>query len=143
MEILNHDPQIEVVGTAKDGVEAVELVQALRPDVVTMDVQMPRMDGYAATEEIMSLQPTPIVVVSGSAGSPDVEKSMNALRAGALTVVGKPPAPTSQNFEKSAHMLVDTVKSMAQVRVVRRTRRKNKTDRPQVQAPTPAAPIPW
>ncbi len=126
-EILNNDPGIEVVGVAHDGAEAVELVKQLRPDVVTMDVQMPRMDGFAATEEIMILQPTPIVVVSGSMSDPDVEKSMNSLRAGALTVIGKPDSPSSAQFDQTAAVLLDTVKTMSQVKVVRRHRRNAST----------------
>ena len=64
--ILDADSQLEVVGEAKDGVEAVELVACLKPNIVTMDVQMPRMDGFRAIEEIMISNPTPIVVVSST-----------------------------------------------------------------------------
>ncbi|QDU39523.1 Chemotaxis response regulator protein-glutamate methylesterase of group 3 operon [Maioricimonas rarisocia] len=123
-EILASDPGIELVGVAKDGIEAVERTRELRPDVITMDVEMPRLDGYAATEEIMIAEPTPIVVVSGSMSRPDIEKSMNSLRAGALTVIGKPPSPQSPEFESAAAMLIETVKTMAHVKVIRRHRRK-------------------
>lgn len=119
VEILGNDPEIEIVGTAHDGAEAVERVAELRPDVITMDVQMPRMDGYAATREIMSHRPTPIVIVSGSGNRPDVEKSIASLEAGALTVIGKPPAPQSPRFAIEAARLVATVKAMAGVKVVR------------------------
>ena len=107
VEILNAEEDIQVVGVAPDGQAGVDLVSELQPDIVTMDVQMPRMDGYEATREIMVAQPTPIVVVSGSMDTPDIEKSMQSLQAGALTVIGKPHAPTSPRFEKTAHMLVD------------------------------------
>lgn len=122
VEIFNAEDDIDVVGAAKNGEEGVRLVKELKPDVVTMDVQMPVMDGYEATREIMITQPTPIVVVSGSNDSPDAEKSMNSLQAGALTVTGKPSAPTSPDFEASSRQLIDTVRTMAQVKVIRQRR---------------------
>lgn len=123
-EILEHDPGIQVVGTARNGAEAVEQVRELRPDVITMDIQMPQMDGYEATREIMTTVPTPIVVVSGSMSSPDVDKSMLSLEAGALTVIGKPASPTAADFEATARRIVETVKNMSGVRVIRRHRKR-------------------
>src|ERR671926_107251 len=81
-EILRSDPEVQVVGEAKDGLEAVELTQQLRPSVVTMDVRMPRMDGYAATKEIMITAPTPIVIVTGSVEAREIEAAMDTLRTG-------------------------------------------------------------
>ncbi len=121
-EILSAVPDFEVVGSAVNGSEAVRMVEELEPDIVTMDVQMPRMNGYEATREIMTTHPTPIVVVSGSMGHEDVEKSMQSLDAGALTVVGKPPSPNSPDFEKQCVSLVNTLRMMAAVRVIRRHR---------------------
>lgn len=120
--ILNGEADIEVVGEAVNGLQAVAMVAELRPDVVTMDVQMPRMDGYTATREIMTSCPVPIVVVSGSAGHEDLDKSMQSLDAGALAVIGKPPSPASRNFETAVRSLLNTVRSMAAVRVIRRHR---------------------
>ncbi len=124
-EILSSEPDFEVVGEAFNGVDAVSMVQELKPDIVTMDVQMPRMNGYAATREIMTTQPTPIVVVSGSMGQEDVEKSMQSLDAGALTVVGKPPSPASPHFEEQCSVLVSTLRTMAAVKVIRRHRSRD------------------
>ncbi len=122
VEILRSDPDIQVVGEAKDGQEGVELTARLRPTLVTMDVRMPRLDGFAATKEIMIASPTPIVIVTASFDTREVEIAMQALRAGALAVLRKPPGPESPAFEEAARKLVGTVKAMAQVKVVRHWR---------------------
>jgi two-component system chemotaxis response regulator CheB len=122
VEILRGDPEIEVVGEAKDGLEAVEQTIKLRPDLVTMDVRMPRLDGFAATKEIMIVAPTPIVIVTASLEPREVEVAMQSLRTGALAALRKPPGPRSAGFEEAARRLVTTVKAMAHVKVVRHWR---------------------
>jgi two-component system chemotaxis response regulator CheB len=119
VEILRADPSLTVVGEAKDGVEAVELTQRVRPDLVTMDIQMPRMDGLDATRRIMTEVPTPVVVVS-TLVERDIQTSMAALRAGALAVLQKPVGPESPDFDAESRRLRDTLKAMAEVKVVRR-----------------------
>lgn len=118
--ILESDPEIRVVGQAKNGVEAVELARKLRPTLITMDVHMPLMDGFEATKEIMVQAPTPIIIVSSSSSGPDVELSLNALRAGALMLVAKPDDPQSPQFNGRQAQFVTMVKAMADVKVVRR-----------------------
>ena len=120
VEILESDPEIRVVGQATNGAEAVELVARLRPDLVTMDVHMPVMDGFTATKEIMVRVPTPILIVSASARGRDVELSLDAIRAGALMVVTKPDDPRSARFDGRRDELVAMAKAMAEVKVVRR-----------------------
>ena len=82
--ILSADPEIQVVGTASDGEEAHEAVQRWRPDLVTMDIHMPRMNGLDATRQIMQTHPTPIVIVTGSSNAREVTTAFHAMEAGAL-----------------------------------------------------------
>lgn len=119
VEILRADPSLQVVGEANDGLEAVELTQRLRPSLVTMDIQMPHLDGLEATRRIMTEAPTPVVVVS-TLVEKDIQTSMAALRAGALAVLQKPVGPESPDFDAESRRLRDTLKAMAEVKVVRR-----------------------
>jgi two-component system, chemotaxis family, protein-glutamate methylesterase/glutaminase len=117
--ILGSDPDIVVVARAADGVEAVRLTKELRPDIVTMDIHMPLLDGLRASQQIMAEQPTPIVIVSATTRVHDQELSFDALRAGALATIAKPLGPASPHFETEAAELIATVKAMASVKVVR------------------------
>jgi two-component system chemotaxis response regulator CheB len=118
--ILEADPELEVVGQATDGGEAVALAGQLAPDVITMDVDMPGVDGLEATRRIMASTPRPIVLVSGVFPPDDLDNSFRALEAGAVTLLGKPQGPGSPAFSREAAELVATVKLMAGVRLVRR-----------------------
>src|SRR5690349_418541 len=88
--LFNQSGDIQVVGTALDGVEAVRRAAELRPDVITMDIQMPRLNGLEATRQILQFAPIPIVIVTSSVNRPDMDLSFEAMRAGALSVVKKP-----------------------------------------------------
>jgi two-component system chemotaxis response regulator CheB len=120
VHILGADPDIRVVGTAHDGEEALEAIARKQPDVITMDIHMPRMDGLDATRRIMETCPTPIVVVSGSTDRAEVATTFEAMEAGALAVLRRPAGIGHPDHEATARELVQTVKLMSEVRVVRR-----------------------
>ena len=120
--ILSGDPEIQIVGEAVNGLEGVELTRKLRPDIVIMDIRMPKMDGFEATKEIMIATPTPIVIVTSSRTVHDVETPMHALRAGALSILEKPAGPGIPGFDETAQELIAHIKAMSQVKVVRHWR---------------------
>ncbi len=107
---------MEVIGVGSDGEEGVRLVEQLQPDVVTMDVRMPRMDGFEATRRIMQRRPTPIVIVTASMTRSDMDLTFEALHAGALMVARKPGMDDAETCDR----LVGAVRLMSDVPVVRR-----------------------
>jgi len=133
--ILGSAPGIAVVGCAVDGAEALKLARELQPDVITMDLHMPRMDGFEAIRRIMRECPTRIVVVSGSDDRAEVDASFRAIEAGALVLVKRPPGIGNPAHEDGARDLVRTVKTMAEVRVVRRWADARRAARPLQGAP--------
>ena len=118
--ILSDDSRFVVVGEAANGAEAIEQVMTLRPDIVSMDVEMPIIDGLEATKEIMRERPTPIIIVSGTASSSDVSLAMSATQAGALTVLSKPADPRSPDFDWQRIQFLSMAQAMAGVKVIRR-----------------------
>jgi two-component system, chemotaxis family, protein-glutamate methylesterase/glutaminase len=109
---------MEVAGTAGDGYAAVAEAQRLRPDVIAMDIQMPGLDGYAATRQIMQSCPTPIVLISSAADDP--QRTVAALAAGALTVVRKPGGGSDPDQASDRASFLRTMRLMADVLVVTR-----------------------
>ena len=113
-QMLSRSPFLEVVGTARDGAEALEMVAELRPDVVTLDLVMPRMDGVAFLREQMARRPVPVVVVSVT--DANGERMLRALEAGAVDMVQKPTALATDKILEIANELVAKVKAAAEVR---------------------------
>ncbi len=114
--LLQSAEGIQVVGGAANGEEAIRLVKRLQPDVVTMDVVMPKMDGLEATRQIMREAPTPIVIVTATLMRDDIDLAFEALQAGALTALRKPGLADPETCQQ----IVRAVRLMADVPVVRR-----------------------
>ena len=116
--IFNSDDQLQVVGHATDGREAIALAETLKPDVITMDLNMPHMDGLQATAHIMTTNPRPIVVVSSETRE-GAAKTLKALELGAIEFVTKPSAGVDLDLQSAKEELIRKVRMAAKVRVVR------------------------
>jgi two-component system, chemotaxis family, protein-glutamate methylesterase/glutaminase len=140
-QIFNADDQLHVVGHAKDGREAVAMAESLKPDVITMDINMPHMDGLQATAQIMTTNPKPIVIVSsesreGAAGS------LKSLELGAIEFVGKPSSGIDLDMQNVREELLRKVRMAAKVRVVRTASRLALTVQGANRGAAPAKPSP-
>lgn len=118
--IFEQQPDMQVVGHAKNGRDGVRMAHDLKPDVITMDIRMPVMDGFDATRMIMADNPTPIVVVSSSVDNEELRITFRAIEEGALAVMEKPRGFSHPDFETIRRDLIDTVRAMAGVKVFRR-----------------------
>ena len=116
--IYNGDDQMQVVGSAKDGREAVSMAESLKPDVISMDINMPHVDGLQATAEIMTTNPKPIVIVS-SESKEGAASTLRALELGAIEFVAKPSGGIDLDMQSVKEELLRKVRMAAKVRVVR------------------------
>jgi len=138
VEIVEADPDLELVGEAADGKEAIELCRRLRPDVLSMDMMMPLMTGLAATEYIMAHFPTPIVVVSASINRGELYRTYDALAAGAVDVVEKFVGDDDEEAEKAwERNYLSTLKLVSRIRVITHPRGRLATI-PQAPSANPA-----
>jgi two-component system chemotaxis response regulator CheB len=116
--LITADPQMEIVGEAQDGRQAVELAQSLQPDVITMDINMPHLNGLEATEIIMAQNPRPIVIVS-SESREGAQSTLRALELGAIDFVTKPTAGIDLNMDTVQGELTRKLKVASRVHVIR------------------------
>jgi two-component system, chemotaxis family, protein-glutamate methylesterase/glutaminase len=122
-EIVRSHPRLELAASVASAEEALRLLPTAKPDVISLDIRLPGINGLEATRRIMTLQPTPIVVLSASVDSDDLKISMNALRAGALTVIEKPTVATAADYAAVADRLCRQLILMSEVPVIRQRHR--------------------
>jgi two-component system chemotaxis response regulator CheB len=118
--VLNTDQAIEVVGAVHDGFEAVKLAPVIKPDLITIDLNMPGMSGYETTRQIMEVYPVPIIIVSGLFQTSEADMTFSALKAGALTILPKPYGIGHPDHKDSVYNFLKMVKTLAEVKVIRR-----------------------
>jgi two-component system chemotaxis response regulator CheB len=123
--ILTSDKDIEVIGIANNGIEALKFLEKRKPDVITMDVNMPFMNGIEATERIMETNPVPIIMVTALLDSTDVEITFKAIQAGAVSVIEKPVSVRDVNYKNRCKSIIDNVKLMSEIKVVKRKLRRS------------------
>ena len=121
-EILQGDPVLKVVGTARDGLEGLEKIKELRPDVITLDIDMPRMDGLATIRHIMVESPVPVVVLSSLFS--DGAVTFEALRLGIVDFIPKPSGTILEDIDRSRRQIIDRVKIASSLNIhnIRRAR---------------------
>ena len=117
-DILNSDPELEVVGTAIDAHAAREKIKQLHPDVITLDIEMPKMDGITFLKNLMRLNPLPLIMVSALTEK-GAEVTLDALDAGAIDFVSKPKIDVSNTLEDYSDEIIGKVKAASKVRVRR------------------------
>jgi two-component system, chemotaxis family, protein-glutamate methylesterase/glutaminase len=121
--ILNLSPQIEVVGEARTGLEALQLLPNVQPDVICTDLHMPQMDGLEFTTEVMALYPRPILVISISVQEEDTHHVFNLLEAGALDILPKPTAGLSADDKLLNEQLINKIQILSGVKVFKKKRK--------------------
>lgn len=126
--IFEAEKDMIVVGCATNGKEAIELAATLQPDLITMDINMPIMNGFEAIQLIMMNNPVPIVVISSTLNDKEMDTSFQALDAGAVSVIEKPINAQSNEFNLMRKRMTDTIRSMAEIKVIRRRFIKSKFD---------------
>jgi two-component system chemotaxis response regulator CheB len=134
--VVKDDPEMELVGEAGDGGQAIELCRSLKPDVVTMDMALPVMSGLAATEYIMAHSPTPILIVSSSFNRGEVFKTYDALAAGAVDVLEKPNGEEPEG--EWERRFLSTLKLVSRIKVITHPRARLRNWKPDHVAPAPA-----
>lgn len=125
-QIIDSDPDLRIVGEARNGKEAVELTETKNPDVVIMDIQMPGINGYEATRSIMEKCPVPIIIHSTLVAPEQTENIFKAMKAGAVAVSQKPPGIRHPDSKRLVEKLLKTIKLMSEVKVIRLLKQETK-----------------
>lgn len=140
-QALESDKQVQVVGVASNGQDAIELVPKLKPDLITMDVWMPVLDGFATVEWVMANKPTPILVITSSKLKQDVQISLRMLAAGALDVIEKPALTDESKWTAYRRELTFKVKLLSSVRVITHVRGRTVGNTAPIEPTTPGVSV--
>ena len=116
--LLNRTQDIEVVGIAKNGEQAVKMTEELKPSLITMDINLPRMNGYEATKRIMAYHPTPILVVTSNSYVQETKMAFNAIYYGALDMMEKGNLTDTQTQEEFASQFIEKVRLLSSIKVI-------------------------
>lgn len=119
--IIERDPELRVIGTCSNGQEAMDWVNENDVDVITMDVVMPKMNGFEVTRKIMETKPIPIVIITSLYNPKDAVQGFRAMESGALSILEKPGGNLDYHYEKKAKEIVDTIKTIHGVKLIKRT----------------------
>lgn len=120
LKILSEQPDINVLGVADTGEKAISMNESFRPDVITMDVNLPGISGLDATKEIMESFPTPIIIVSSGFEPHNIDHSISALKTGAVSIAKKPEGFGTNEFVETSQKLVQMIRLMSEIKVVKR-----------------------
>jgi chemotaxis response regulator CheB len=115
--LLNAAPEVDVVGKARDGAEALKVIAQTKPDVICTDLQMPGMDGLEFTKQLMNSNPCPVLVISNAVQPSDVDNIYELMKAGALDFFPKPTTGSPSDYEKLRGSLVTKIRVLASKRV--------------------------
>lgn len=118
--IIDSEPSLKVIGKVRSGAEALEFIKKQKPDVITMDVVMPKMDGFETTRQIMQQTPIPIIIISETCNHEHIDKSFMAVEAGALAVLGKPTGPSDVNFNEISREITNSIKTVSGIKLITR-----------------------
>ena len=119
--ILESDPDIIVVGVCNNGVEALSWLTTNSVDVITMDVVMPKFNGFEVTRKIMETSPVPIVIITSTYNENNTIQSFRSMEAGALAILEKPSGPGDPSFLENSNLIIQTVKTVKEIKLVKRT----------------------
>lgn len=123
--LIEKDPDLKVIGSAENGEDALRQLKYISPDVITMDIVMPNINGFEVTRQIMETKPIPIIIISAVYNSTDVVQAFKAIEMGALAIFSKPIGAEGGEFNQQAQEIITTIKTVAKIKLIKRSPQKN------------------
>lgn len=120
VHIIESDSQLRVMGIAEDGIQALHWLETHTPDVITMDVRMPNIDGFEVTRRIIETKPIPIVIITSAYNSKNADMAFHAIEAGALAILEKPVGFGDKNYHSQVEEIIKTIKTIAEVKLIKK-----------------------